>query len=134
MADTVIKRNGHIVPFDKTKISTAILKAMKYGSGIEKEKIANDIADEIEVELQDVNNVSISDIENLVYNKLISKRQRLTAKVYEDYRAVREYQRQRNTIDNKVLGIIDGTNKASLSENSNKNETLISTCRDLVAE
>ena len=134
MADTVVKRNGDIAPFNKEKISIAILKAMKYGSGIEKGKIANDIADEIEAELNDVENVSISDIEALVYNKLISKKQRLTAKAYENYRAVREYQRQNNTIDNKVLGIIDGTNKASLSENSNKNEALISTCRDLVAE
>lgn len=130
----VKKRNGDIVPFNKEKISTAILKAMKYGSGIEKEKIANDIANEIEAELESVAEVAISDIETLVYNKLISKKQRLTAKAYEDYRAVREYQRQHNTIDNKVLGIIDGTNKASLSENSNKNEALISTCRDLVAE
>lgn len=134
MADTVVKRDGHIVPFNKEKISTAILKAMKYGSGVEKEKIANDIANEIEIELKDISNVPISDIEASVYNKLISKKQRLTAKAYEDYRAVREYQRQHNTIDNKVLGIIDGTNKASLSENSNKNEALISTCRDLVAE
>ena len=134
MADTVVKRDGNIAQFNKEKISTAILKAMKYGSGIEKEKIANDIADEIETELKDIAEVSISDIETLVYNKLISKKQRLTAKAYENYRAVREYQRQNNTIDNKVLGIIDGTNKASLSENSNKNEALISTCRDLVAE
>lgn len=134
MAETVVKRNGHIVPFNKEKINTAIIKAMRYGSGVEKEKIANDIANEIEAELQDIKEVAISEIENLVYNKLISKKQRVTAKAYEDYRAVREYQRQHNTIDNKVLGIIDGTNKASLSENSNKNEALISTCRDLVAE
>lgn len=134
MVDIVIKRNNEEVSFNKEKISTAILKAMRHGSGIKKDKIANDIADEIANELQDVEKVSISKIEGLVYNKLISKKQKLTAKAYEDYRAVREYQRQHNTIDNKVLGIIDGTNKASLSENSNKNETLISTCRDLVAE
>jgi ribonucleoside-triphosphate reductase len=134
MANTVIKRDGRIVPFDKNKIKEAILKAMEYGNGTKKEKIAGDIADEIEIELKDVIEVAIPDIEGLVYSKLISKKQKLTAKVYEDYRAVREYQRQHNTIDNKVLGIIDGTNKASLSENSNKNEALISTCRDLVAE
>ena len=134
MADTVVKRDGRIAPFNKDKIKEAILKAMEYGNGVKKEKIANDIADEIELELKDVNEVAISDIEGLVYSKLISKKQKLTAKIYEDYRAVREYQRQHNTIDNKVLGIIDGTNKASLSENSNKNEALISTCRDLVAE
>lgn len=130
----VIKRDGREVPFDKNKIINAILKAMTHGSGIVKEKIANDIANEIEEEIQNKNNVSISEIETLVYSKLISKKQKNTAKAYEGYRAVREYQRQHNTIDNKVLGIIDGTNKASLSENSNKNESLISTCRDLVAE
>lgn len=130
----VVKRNGNIVPFDKNKIINAILKAMIHGSGIVKEKTANDIANEIEVEIEEKDKVSISEIEMLVYNKLIAKKQKLTAKAYEDYRAVREYQRQHNTIDNKVLGIVDGTNKASLSENSNKNEALISTCRDLVAE
>lgn len=130
----VVKRNQSIVPFDKTKISNAIMKAMMYGSGIVKEDIANAIAQEIENEIMYKGEVSISEIEMLVYNKLISKKQKLTAKAYEDYRAVREYQRQHNTIDNKVLGIVDGTNKDSLSENSNKNESLISTCRDLVAE
>ena len=134
MADTVVKRNGSIAPFDKEKIRTAILKAMKYGSGTEKEKIANDIANEIENELKDIDRVPISEIEMLVYNKLISKRQRNTAKAYEGYRAVREYQRQQNTIDNKVLGIIDGSNSDALSENSNKQKTLVSTSRDLVAE
>lgn len=131
---TVIKRDGRKVPFDKNRIVNAIVKAMGQGTGIVKEKIAEDIADEIEAECNDMDEVSISHIEASVYNKLISKKQKLTAKSYEDYRAVREYQRLHNTIDNKVLGIIDGTNKASLTENSNKNEALVSTCRDLVAE
>ena len=130
----VVKRDGRQVPFDKNKIETAILRAMHQGSGVIKDKIAVDIANEIENELINTESVNISQIELLVYTKLISKKQKLTAKAYEDYRAVREYQRQHNTIDNKVLGIVDGTNKASLSENSNKNESLISTCRDLVAE
>lgn len=134
MAKTVIKRDGRKVAFDKTKIENAILKAMKQGSNIVKEKIANDIANEISEELNNTDVVNITEIETAVYNKLISKKQTLTAKAYEGYRAVREYQRQQNTIDNKVLGIVNGTNKASLSENSNKNEALISTCRDLVAE
>ena len=47
----LIKRNCSEVNFDKSKISTAILKAMKNGSGIVKPKIAEDIADEIENEL-----------------------------------------------------------------------------------
>jgi len=130
----VKKRNNEMVEFDKTKIVNAIMKAMNHGSGIVKEKVANDIADEIESELHDVNEIAIAEIESLVYNKLITKKQKVTAKAYEDYRAVREYQRQHNTIDNKVIGIVNGTNSDALSENSNKNEALISTCRDLVAE
>ena len=134
MAQKVIKRNGKKVDFDKTKIENAILKAMNQGSGLVRTKIAKEIADEIQNETNDLDIITISQIEMLVYKKLISKKQKLTAKAYEDYRAVREYQRQHNTIDNKVIGIVNGTNKATLSENSNKNESLISTCRDLVAE
>ena len=130
----VIKRDCTEVPFDKQKIENAILKAMKYGSGIIKEKIAEDIANEIEDECKELDEISIFDIENKVFDKLITKKQRLTAKAYEDYKCMREFQRTSNTIDNKVLGVIDGTNKAMLGENSNKNEKLISTQRDLVAE
>jgi ribonucleoside-triphosphate reductase len=65
MADTVVKRDGHIVPFNKEKISTAILKAMKYGSGVEKEKIANDIANEIESELKEADNI----MKTITYSK-----------------------------------------------------------------
>lgn len=130
----MIKRNGQKVDFDKEKIYNAIIKAMNQGSGIVKDDIAREIANEISLEVKGMGNVTISQIETLVYCKLIFKKQDLTAKAYESYRAIREYQRQHNTIDNKVLGIIDGTNKSTLSENSNKNKTLISTCRDLVAE
>lgn len=130
----IIKRDCSEVKFDKDKIKNAILKAMKYGSGIIKEKIAEDIANEIENESEDKEEISIYEIEDMVFDKLISKKQRLTAKAYEGYKCMREFQRSKNTIDNKVLGLIDGTNKAMLNENSNKNEKLISTQRDLVAE
>ena len=130
---TVTKRDGRQVEFDKSKINIAILKAMQQGSGIQKPKIAEDIANEIEEELNGCENVSIEQIETLVYNKLISKKQKLTARVYESYRAVREYQRKSNTIDQKVLGVVKG-NDDNIKDNSNKNTNLISTMRDLVAE
>lgn len=129
----VIKRNETIVAFDKRKIITAITKAMQ-SNGKVIESIVNEIANEIEFELQDKELVAIADIELMVYQKLIEKGEDLTAKSYEDYRAVREYQRKHNTIDNKVLGIIDGTNKAALNENSNKTKSLVSTSRDLISE
>ena len=79
----VIKRDCTEVDFQKDKISNAILKAMKNGSGIVKPKIAEDIADEIYDECKDKDEVSISDIEQSVFDKLISKKQRLTARAYE---------------------------------------------------
>lgn len=130
----VRKRNGLIVDFDKKKIEKAILKAMKNGSGDIKVHIASKIADEIEEETNGKDVVDIKDIEAEVFNKLISKRQKLTARAYEGYRSMREYQRKQNTIDKGVSGLFDGTNVAALTENSNKNEQLISTGRDLVAE
>lgn len=127
----VKKRNGNIVEFDKSKIYNAIMKAMKQGSGIVKDNIATNIANEIEEE--NSGTMSVCDIESYVYNKLIQKKQKITAKYYEDYRAVREYQREKNTIDNKVFGIVRGDDE-NIKDNSNKNIALISTMRDLVAE
>lgn len=129
----VIKRDGRIVLFDKTKIENAILKAMKFGSGIVKENIATDIAKQIEDEYGAQNEVSIADIEKRVFELLIAKKQRLTARAYEGYRAVRENQRKQGTIDNKVLALIKGTHE-NQKDNSNKDTALISTMRDLVAE
>lgn len=69
----VIKRDCSEVDFDKNKISTAILKAMKNGSGIVKQKIAESIADEIEEECKDREEIDISEIEAMVFDKLITK-------------------------------------------------------------
>lgn len=129
----VVKRNGTHVEFNKQKIEVAILKAMKSNGNV-RPVIAKNIADEIEDENKDKEIVYIKEIEESVFNKLITKKQRLTARAYEGYRSVREFQRASNTIDENVLGLFNGTNIDALTENSNKNEQLVSTGRDLVAE
>lgn len=130
----VIKRDCSEVNFDKSKISTAILKAMKNGSGIVKPKIAEDIADEIENECKDKEEVSISDIESMVYDKLITKKQRLTAKAYEGYRSIREFQRENeNTTDSEIDELLDGESEYWNTENSNKNSKVLNTQRDYMA-
>lgn len=130
----VVKRDCSEVDFDKSKISTAILKAMKNGSGIVKPKIAEDIADEIENECKDKEEVSISDIESMVYDKLITKKQRLTAKAYEGYRSIREFQRENeNTTDSEIDELLDGESEYWNTENSNKNSKVLNTQRDYMA-
>ncbi len=130
----VLKRNSKLTDFDKSKIEAAILKAMKGGSGIVKETIARDIAIEIEEECQDLECVSVYDIENRVFNKLIDKDQRLTAKAYEGYRKVREFQRNiKNSTDESIGELLDGTSEYWNSENSNKNTKIVTTQRDYLA-
>lgn len=129
----VVKRNGNLVDFDKNKIEAAIMKAMKYGSGIVRPIIAQNIADEIEEHFKDRNEVKIFEIETEVFNRLISKKQKLTAKAYESYRAIQEFKRHHSDLDTKIEGIVDGTNKDAINENSNKNAYIASTQRDLIA-
>ena len=132
----VIKRDCSEIQFDKNKISNAILKAMKNGSGIIKPKIADDIANEIEQYCNDnqLDNIDISDIESMVYDKLISKKQRLTAKAYEGYRRIREFQRENvNTTDEEIEELLTGTSEYWMNENSNKDEKLVTTQRDYMA-
>ena len=130
----VVKRDGTKEPFNKEKIENAILKAMKNGSGIVKPQIAEDIADEIEEECKNKEDVSISDIESMVYDKLITKKQRLTAKAYEGYRSVREFQRKIvNSTDKEIIELIDGNNEYWKGENANKNPILNTTIRDYMA-
>ena len=129
----IVKRDCSLQEFDKSKISNAIIKAMRNSGGV-KPKTAEEIADEIEQEVLNLEEVSVSDIEDMVYDKLISKRQRLTAKAYEGYRAVREFQRDNdNTIDSEIDEMICGNSEYWNDENSNKNPRLVTTQRDYIA-
>lgn len=130
----VIKRDCESVDFDKLKIYKAIMKAMTNGSGIVKPKIAEEIAEEIYIECEDKDEIGISDIECMVYDKLITKKQRLTAKAYEGYRSVREFQRENsNTTDEQIEELLSGTSDYWNNENSNKNARLLTTQRDYMA-
>ena len=130
----IIKRDGSIAEFDKTKIENAILKAMKYGSGIYEEEIANEIANQIEVKCNENPHLStVNQVEDMVYESLINHKHELTAKAYEGYRAVQSFKREVNTTDDSILGLLDNSNEDVINENSNKNGLLASTQRDLIA-
>lgn len=120
--------------FDKGKIYEAIMKAMTFGSGVIRADTARDIANEIEFEAQDRKDLDIYWVENKVFEKLIDKHQILTAKSYEGYRRVREYQRDvRNSTDDSVMELLAGKSEYWNEENSNKNATLVTTQRDYMA-
>ena len=129
----VIKRDGSYVDFCSDKIYKAILKAMSSGSGVD-EKIASEISKEIKSECCNEEEIDISEIESMVYDKLIDKGHRLTAKSYEGYRRIREFQRENvNTTDREIEELLTGTSEYWMNENSNKDEKLVTTQRDYMA-
>ena len=130
------KRNGIEVPFDKEKIKIAILKAntgVEHHAAISKSRISL-IADEIEEELNDYREIpTVEDIQDMVVRKILEFGCYVVAINYIKYRYGRELLRKANTTDESILGIIRQTNKAAMDENSNKNATIASTQRDLIA-
>ena len=129
----VIKRDGTKVDFNKEKIIIAIEKAMHSPSGIYVEGQALEIAGEIEKRSKNKREISIYEIEDLVYYKLIDRKNPATAKAYESYKSVQAYKREQNTSDDEIIGLLNQTNIDVMDENSNKNPIIASTQRDLIA-
>lgn len=130
----VIKRNGEKADFNKDKIILAIKKAMNSPSGVFIEQQAETIAKEIEEEAKNADSpLTIYEIEERVYYKLISYHNPATARSYENYKAVQRYKREQNTTDEEILGLLNQTNIDVMDENSNKNPIIASTQRDLIA-
>ena len=130
----IIKRDGSVDKFNIEKIENAILKAMKYGSGIYVPEIAKAIAEDIEkIYIGRNNTPTVYQVEEIVYTKLIDYKQSLTAKAYEGYRAVQSFKRSVNTTDDSIVSLLNRSNEDVLNENSNKNGILAATQRDLVA-
>lgn len=129
----IVKRDGRQVDFDRSKIAVAIEKAMKYGSGVYDESVVEKISREIESVIKEIRTLTIFQVEDMVYHKLIESGAIETAKSYEGFRAVQEFKRESNTTDEDIMGLLDFTNETVMRENSNKNASIISTQRDLIA-
>lgn len=128
---TVFKRDGRQKQFDKRFIEIAVDKA-KDEVGIEDE-LGTRVADLIEDYLIDnnINEINIEDIQDLVV-EMLNQENINVAKAYKKYREKRNLERE-HPIDKQILDLMEGTNEFLAKENANKNSTLISTQRDLMA-
>ena len=131
----VEKRDGRIVIFDAQKIEDAINKAMNSPQGKFIAGQAHQIAQEIRDKyvLMDKELVSIYAIEDDVYYALVKHNNSETAKAYEGYKSVQAYKRQVNTTDKDIISLIRNSDATLRDENSNKNASIVSTQRDLIA-
>ena len=129
----VIKRDGHTVNYDRAKIITAIKKA---NAEVEPaEKISEDKIEEIVegIEAKNRSRMLVEDIQDIIEQRLMNERKFVLAKTYIIYRYTRELVRKANTTDDSILSLIKNRNKDVMEENSNKNATVASTQRDLIA-
>lgn len=129
----VTKRNGKIAPFDKTKISKAILKTFVslYGEYDDKAKAcAQRIANEINALDRDL---TVEEIQNLVEDKLMNSCYKDVARNYINYRYLHTLIRESNTTDKSIKELIDGNSDYWNNENSNKNAKIVTTQRDYLA-
>lgn len=127
----VSKRNGNLVTFDKNKIIIAIQKAM-LEVNINTDK-AYDITKIVCDKIKNRNEISIEEIQDVIESTLMENNYPTVAKAYILYRDERKRARESHPLDKSVLGLLDLTNNEVMDENSNKNATLVSTQRDLIA-
>lgn len=129
----VIKRNGDIVDYDRSKIITAIRKANTEVK--ELDRISEDDISEICTQLEVLNKdaMQVEEIQDYIENQLINRKLANLARKYILYRYKRALARKSNSTDDSILSLIRNKNKDVAEENSNKNATIASTQRDLIA-
>ena len=133
MINTIIKRDGSKVPYNREKIIIAISKANKEVP--QSEKISRQ---GIETILQTVESspkeiISVEEVQDIIENGLMALGKYHLAKKYILYREKHSIVRQVNTTDMSILSLIHQENSELKTENANKNPTLLSTQRDYVA-
>ena len=130
----IVKRDGHIVDYDPSKIRTAIKKA-----NVEvrpKERATEDEIQSIVEYIEELNKkrILVEDIQDIIEEKLMEIDRYQLAKKYITYRYTRELVRKANTTDQTIKELIEGENEYWNSENSNKNAELVTTQRDYFAQ
>jgi ribonucleoside-diphosphate reductase alpha chain len=85
----VIKRDGRLVKFDKSKIHDAIMKAMQVVSEVN-EGVANSVTDLVVADIGDKSEIPVEDIQDLVENALIKLASPKVIKEYILYRVQRK--------------------------------------------
>ena len=129
----VVKRDGSIVEYDRSKIITAIQKANAEVS--EEERLGQDRIEAIVQRIEDLgrDKLPVEEIQDLVEQGLVSENKFYLAKTYIIYRYTRALVRKQNTTDESILSLLRNENKELAEENSNKNTMIAATQRDYIA-
>ena len=128
----VIKRDGTVVEFDKSRIINAIRKTFEQASREPNMKLIEKIASQVE-DLPD-KVLSVEEIQDIVVKKLMASSEKDIAMSYQSYRTLKTEIREREKGIYRQIGeLVDASNEKLLSENANKDAKTISVQRDLLA-
>lgn len=131
----VMKRDGREDHYSKTKIFNAINKAVKevtHGEG--DESLATKITTRLESRYRKRDRaISVEEIQDDIETELMKEQAFDIAKAYITYRYEHALLRNSNSLDGKIMTIVNGVNEEIIQENSNKNPTINSTQRDYIA-
>ena len=129
----VIKRDGSVVDYDRSKIATAIGKAN--AEVPQEERLSQEGIDAIIDRIEGLKRprMLVEDIQDLVEQGLVAENKFHLAKTYIIYRYNRALVRKANTTDESILSLLRNENKELAEENSNKNTMIAATQRDYIA-
>ena len=129
----VIKRDGSVVDYDRSKIATAIGKAN--AEVPQEERLSQKGIDAIIDRIEGLKRprMLVEDIQDLVEQGLVAENKFHLAKTYIIYRYNRALVRKANTTDESILSLLRNENKELAEENSNKNTMIAATQRDYIA-
>ena len=118
MIQTVVKRDGRIVGFNREKIAAAIRKAMLTTENGEDEMLVYKIVDRIEYKGKEQS--SVEEIQDMVEFELMKSPRKEVAKSYIAYRDKRSIARKAKTRE-MFLEIVDAKSNDVTRENANMN-------------
>ncbi len=132
----IIKRNGSEMPFDSTKINSAISRANNQVD--ETLRISEEEIKQITTQVSEYcerldRTPGVEEVQDRVEHDLMAHGSYELARCYITYRYKRALVRQTNTTDDKILSLIECENEEAKQENSNKNPVINSTQRDYMA-
>ncbi|ABJ68995.1 anaerobic ribonucleoside-triphosphate reductase [Lacticaseibacillus paracasei] len=131
------KRDGRIVNFDASKISTAITKAAESVAKLAPSDVLtiDHLTDTVTAKIRDRyhDDVEIAEIQTVVEQTLIAAEKYNWAEAYTEYRLKRDLARKQKQDVNYNVSRLVNRDESVVNENANKDSRVFSTQRDLTA-
>lgn len=134
---TIQKNDGHLEPYQSSKLKRSLLKAARLADTTELSDFnALDLLNEIENSLyfEEKEVVSALYLDNLVKKVLLLKGYQATLEHYQEFQSSKQRSRQQNRDIDYMITKLLAKDKTVVNENANKDSNVFNTQRDLTME